>query len=65
MFKSKPAWRNFGLKINPLAKRHFNELAKDIRMLEATANPALTARRAPRQELARLAKLLRDRACQV
>jgi len=58
--------RNFGLKMGRIAKGRFEEriqeLAEDNSMLEAAANPIITARRALRQELARLEKLLRDHA---
>ena len=58
--------RNFGLKMGRVAKGHFEkrvrELADGNIMLEAAANPILTARRALRQELAVLEKLLRDHA---
>lgn len=58
--------RNFGLKMGRVAKGRFEErvrqLAEGNPMLEAAANPILTARRAMRQELAGLEKLLRDHA---
>lgn len=58
--------RNFGLKMRRVAKGRFEdrvrELADGNAMLEAAANPILTARRALRTELADLEKLSRDRA---
>ena len=58
--------RNFGLKMGNVAKGRFEqrvqELAEGNPMLEAAANPIITARRALRQELAGLEKLLRDHA---
>jgi len=56
--------RNFGLKMGQVAKGRFEERVQELAdgnaMLEAAANPILTARRALRQELAGLEKLLRD-----
>jgi len=58
--------RNFGLKMGQVAKGRFEqrvlELAEGNPMLEAAANPILNARRALRQELAGVEKLLRDHA---
>lgn len=58
--------RNFGLKMGQVAKGRFEqrvlELAEGNPMLEAAANPILSARRALRQELAGVEKLLRDHA---
>jgi transposase len=58
--------RNFGLKMGPVAKGRFEqrvlELVEGNPMLEAAANPILNARRALRQELAGVEKLLRDHA---
>lgn len=58
--------RNFGLKMGQVAKGRFEqrvlELAEGNPMLEAAANPILSARRALREELAGMEKLLRDHA---
>jgi transposase len=58
--------RNFGMKMGQVAKGRFEqrvlELAEGNPMLEAAANPILSARRALRQELAGVEKLLRDHA---
>jgi len=58
--------RNFGLKMGQVAKGRFEqrvlELAEGNPMLEAAATPILSARRALRQELAGMEKLLRDHA---
>ena len=58
--------RNFGLKMGPIAKGRFEarvqELTDGNPMLEAAANPILAVRRALRQELAGLEKVLRDHA---
>lgn len=58
--------RNFGLKLGRVAKGLFEarvqELAEGNPMLEAAANPILAARRALRQELAGLEKVLRNHA---
>lgn len=58
--------RNFGLKMGRVVKGRFEarvqELAEGNSMLEAAANPILTARRVLRQELAGLEKALRDHA---
>jgi transposase len=58
--------RNFGLKMGRVAKGRFEarvqELAEGNPMLEAAANPILAARRALRQELAGLEKVLRNHA---
>jgi len=58
--------RNFGLKMGQVAKGRLEqrvlELAEGNPMLEAAANPILSARRALRQELAGMEKLLRDHA---
>lgn len=58
--------RNFGLKMGRISKGRFEERVQELAggnpMLEAAANPIITARRALRQELARLEKLLRDHA---
>jgi len=58
--------RNFGLKMGGVSKGCFEarvqELAEGNPMLEAAANPILTARRVLRQELASLEKALRDHA---
>ncbi|MBS1304099.1 transposase [Loktanella sp. SALINAS62] len=58
--------RNFGLKMGQVAKGRFEqrvqELAEGNPMLEAAAKPILCARRALRQELAGVEKLLRDHA---
>ena len=58
--------RNFGLKMGQVAKGRFEqrvlELAEGNPMLEAAATPILSARRALREELAGMEKLLRDHA---
>jgi transposase len=58
--------RNFGLKMGRVAKGRFEdrvqELADGNAMLQAAANPILTARRVLRTELAGLEKLVRDHA---
>ena len=58
--------RNFGLKMGQVAKGRFEqrvlELVEGNPMLEAAATPILSARRALRQELAGMEKLLRDHA---
>ena len=58
--------RNFGLKMGQIAKGRFEhrvlELAEGNPMLDAAANSILSARRALRQELAGVEKLLRDHA---
>jgi len=58
--------RNFGLKMGQVAKGRFEqrvlELTEGNPMLQAAANPILYARRALRQELAGMEKLLRDHA---
>jgi transposase len=58
--------RNFGLKMGQVAKGRFEqrvlELTEGNPMLEAAATPILSARRALRQELAGIEKLLRDHA---
>ena len=58
--------RNFGLKMGQVAKGRFEqrvlELVEGNPMLEAAAKPILNARRALRQELAGMEKLLRDHA---
>jgi transposase len=57
---------NFGLKMGQVAKGRFEqrvlELVEGNPMLEAAAKPILSARRALRQELAGMEKLLRDHA---
>lgn len=58
--------RNFGLKMGQVAKGQFEQRVLELTggnpMLEAAANPILSARRALRQELAGMEKLLRDHA---
>lgn len=58
--------RNFGLKMGRVAKGRFEnrvqELADGNAMLQAAANPILTARRVLRTELAGLETLVRDHA---
>lgn len=58
--------RNFGLKMGLIAKGRFEtrvqELTEGNPMLVAAANPILAVRRALRQELAGLEKVLRDHA---
>ncbi|WP_406736276.1 IS110 family transposase [Thioclava sp. GXIMD4215] len=58
--------RNFGLKIGTISKGRFEERIRELSagnpMLEAAANPILTARRSLRDELAGLEKLLRAHA---
>lgn len=58
--------RNFGLKMGRVAKGRFDarvqELTQGNPMLEAAANPILSARQVLRQELAGLEKLLRNHA---
>ena len=58
--------RNFGLKMGQVAKGRFEqrvlELAEGNPMLEAAATPILSVRRALRQELAAMEKLLHDHA---
>ena len=58
--------RNFGLKMGQVAKGRFEqrvlELVEGNPMLEAAAKPILSARRALRQELAGVEKILRDHA---
>ena len=58
--------RNFGLKIGKISKGRFEERVLELSvgnpMLEAAANPILTARRSLRDELAGLEKLLRAHA---
>ena len=58
--------RNFGLKMGQVTKARFEqrvlELAEGNPMLQAAANPILSAQRALRQELADVEKLLRDHA---
>jgi len=58
--------RNFGLKIGKISKGRFEERVLELSvgnpMLEAAANPILTARRSLRDELADLEKLLRAHA---
>lgn len=58
--------RNFGLKMGRVAKGRFEERVKELAegnlMLEAAAEPILTARRVLRQQQARLDKVLRDHA---
>ena len=58
--------RNFGLKIGKISKGRFEERVRELSvgnpMLEAAANPILTARRSLRDELAGLEKLLRAHA---
>lgn len=58
--------RNFGLKMGRVAKGRFEARVQELTggnpMLEAAANPILAARRALRQELAGMEKLLRDHA---
>jgi len=58
--------RNFGLKMGQVAKGRFEQRVLELTggnpMLEAAANPILSARRALRQELAGMEKLLRDHA---
>lgn len=58
--------RNFGLKMGQVAKGRFEqrvlELVEGNPMLQAAATPILSARRALRQELAGVEKLLRDHA---
>lgn len=58
--------RNFGMKMGQVAKGRFEqrvlELAEGNPMLEAAANPILSALRALRQELTGVEKLLRDHA---
>jgi transposase len=60
--------RNFGLKMGRIAKGRLEarvqELVNGNPMLEAAAHPILAARRALRQELAGLEKVLRDHAKQ-
>ena len=61
-----PVLRNLGLKMGRVAKGRFEDRVRELvdgnAMLEAAANPILTARRALRTELADLEKLSRDRA---
>jgi len=58
--------RNFGLKMGKVAKGRFEERVRELvdgnPMLEASANPILTARSVMRTELAGMEKLLRDHA---
>ena len=58
--------RNFGLKMGRVAKGRFEERVRELAdgnaMLEAAANPILSARRTLRTELADLEKLSRDHA---